>query len=51
MKRAKREENKGAFIFSAATVAPIDLIAIHLRKKNQGNQLKIIKENKGLFLS
>lgn len=33
-KRAKREENKGAFIFSVATVAPVDLIGIHLRKKN-----------------
>lgn len=49
-KRAKRED-KGAFTFSVAAVAPIDLIGIHLRKKNEGNQLKIIKENKGLFSS
>jgi hypothetical protein len=36
-KRAKREENKGAFIFSVATVAPIDLIGIHLRKIKETN--------------
>lgn len=32
-KRAKREDNKGAFIFSVATVASIDIIGIHLREK------------------
>lgn len=36
-KRAKGEEHKGAFIFSVATVAPVDFFGIHLRKIKETN--------------